>query len=368
MPPGAGGFGADQPRRPAGAPSVSAERRRVNPAKLFGLTIAALGALNFVFGFLPEVSAPRTSATLSVFAVGPAYVPILLLIAGLLALAAFLPGSERSRLAVAAVSVGGAAGAIVSLGTPGSFELFANPNQVSSGLGAILLVIFGIVQAVIAVGAYVVGADTPWRPRSGPERADPAAAPGYPPAPGPAGPIDPSLVGVYPPERPHDVGFPYPGPGVTTRPADQGGAVQSWTGRAASSDHRQATGYGTPGPTATSVIGGAMHPSGPVRPEEPVTGPQAVIGLETVRVDTRKVSAAGPPATTGAGGGEPSHQAVTGAGLSTTQPGDPGREAPDGAGEPTGAATSGDSAGASGPAGTIGSADDRSDDQRRSQS
>ena len=106
---------------------------------------------------------------MSVFAVGPAYVPILLLIAGLLALAAFLPGSERSRLAVAAVSVGGAAGAIVSLGTPGSFELFANPNQVSSGLGAILLVIFGIIQAVIAVGAYVVGADTLWKPRSGPD-------------------------------------------------------------------------------------------------------------------------------------------------------------------------------------------------------
>ena len=154
--------------------------RGVDPAKIFGLAVALLGALNFVWGFLPEVSAPRSGATLSVFAVGPAYVPILLLIAGLLALAAFLPGSERSRLAVAAVSVGGAAGAIVSLGTPGSFELFANPNQVSSGLGAILLVIFGIIQAVIAVGAYVVGADTLWKPRRGNGPAGPAPVTGRP--------------------------------------------------------------------------------------------------------------------------------------------------------------------------------------------
>ena len=237
--------------------------------------------------------------------------PILLLIAGLLALAAFLPGSERSRLAVAAVSVGGAAGAIVSLGTPGSFELFANPNQVSSGLGAILLVIFGIVQAVIAVGAYVVGADTLWKPRSGPAPADPAVAPANPAAfaaAGGGGPIDPGLVGVYPPQRPHDVGFPYSGRGVTTGPTDQGGAEQSWVGRGPSSGYSQNPGYGDLGQTVTSVSGGAMSAARPVT-AEPVTGPQIVIGMETVRVDTRKVSEAdvagdqdAPPTTQGVSG------------------------------------------------------------------
>ena len=110
-------------------PSASSIRRSCS-----GWPSPLLGALNFIWGFLPEITATRIDETLSVFAVGPAYVPILLLIAGLLALAAFLPGSERSRLAVAAVSVGGAAGAIVSLGTAGSVELSRHrPGEQGTG-------------------------------------------------------------------------------------------------------------------------------------------------------------------------------------------------------------------------------------------
>jgi hypothetical protein len=329
-PPAPGGVGLD---RPAGARSASGQRRRVDPAKILGLAVALLGALNFVFGFLPEVSAPRSGATLSVFAVGPAYVPILLLIAGLLALAAFLPGSERSRLAVAAVSVGGAAGAIVSLGTPGSFELFANPNQVSSGLGAILLVIFGIIQAVIAVGAYVVGADTLWKPRSGTGPAGPAPVQASPagwdprvPAPGP-GPIDPSLVGVYPAERPRDVDAGYQGRGGTTWPTDQDAGQQVWVNRGASGYPPSVPGYGRPGESAAPVGGGS--PSQPFYPEEPATGPQVVVGLETARVDTRTIAGDGSPAT---GSGQPA-AAVASAGdlvTPTAEPADhPGSGEPD---------------------------------------
>jgi hypothetical protein len=158
-----GGWGPGQSEQDTGPiPRVGGpaapDRVGFDPARLLGFAVAVLGALNFVFGFLPELTAARSNESLSVFAVGPAYVPVLLLIAGLLALAAFLPGSERSRLAVAAVSVGGAAGAIVSLGTAGSVELVTT-SQVGKGMGAILLVIFGIIQAVVAIGAYVVGAD-----------------------------------------------------------------------------------------------------------------------------------------------------------------------------------------------------------------
>jgi uncharacterized membrane protein len=133
----------------------------LSPAKLIGLGVAALGVLNFIWGFLPAVSTSASDlrdANLSVFAVGPAYVPILLLIAGLLAFGALLPGSDRSRLAVAAVAVGGAIGAIVALGTPGLIEI-ASSTQISKGLGLILLVVFGIVQAVLAIVGYVVGSD-----------------------------------------------------------------------------------------------------------------------------------------------------------------------------------------------------------------
>ena len=156
---GSAGFSA-----PAGQ-SGAASRAKLGPARLFGLVIAVLGALNFVFGFLPQLTASQIDESLSVYAVGPGYVPILLLIAGLLALAAFLPGSERSRLAVAAVSVGGAVGALISLGTTGSVEMLTTA-QVSKGMGAVLLTIFGIIQAVVAIAAYVVGADFGARPGS----------------------------------------------------------------------------------------------------------------------------------------------------------------------------------------------------------
>ena len=160
---------------PGAGPEGVPERQGVGVAKVLGLIVAALGAVNFIWGFLPELTASRSQESLSVFAVGPAYVPVLLLIGGLLALAALLPGTEVSRLSVAAVSVGGAAGAIVSLGTEGPVQLVST-TQVSKGMGAILLVIFGIVQAVVAIGAYVVGADgVQWGRRSA---AGTAAVPG----------------------------------------------------------------------------------------------------------------------------------------------------------------------------------------------
>jgi len=162
---GPDGSRGQPPYGPAATPPQN-RSAGLDPAKLLGLAVAGLGGLNFIWGFLPELTAPRIDADLSVFAVGPGYVPILLLIAGLLALAALLPGSERSRLAVAAVSVGGAAGAIVSLGTAGPLELLAT-GQVSKGLGAILLVVFGIIQAVVAIAGYVVGADFSQRASGG---------------------------------------------------------------------------------------------------------------------------------------------------------------------------------------------------------
>jgi hypothetical protein len=173
----AGGAADDTGPIPRQVADPGARRSSVDVAKALGLVVAALGALNFLFGFLPELTASRSQDSLSVFAVGPAYVPVLLLIGGLLALAALLPGGEVSRLAVAAVSVGGAAGAIVSLGTQGAVQLVSS-TQVSKGMGAILLVIFGIIQAVVAIGAYVVGADSvPWGRRAAPAG---GSAPGAP--------------------------------------------------------------------------------------------------------------------------------------------------------------------------------------------
>src|SRR5660397_72925 len=61
------------------------------------------------------------------------------------------------------VSAGGAIGAIVSLGTQDAVSGF---GQVNKGMGAILLVIFGLVQAVVALTAFVIGSGFVATPRS----------------------------------------------------------------------------------------------------------------------------------------------------------------------------------------------------------
>ncbi len=210
-----------------GATGAPGPRRSVDLARLLVLIVAGLGVLNFIWGFLPELTATRSQDSLSVFAVGPAYVPVVLLIGGLLALAVLLPGREVSAPAVAAVSIGGAAGALVSLGTEGPVQLVSS-SQVSKGSGAILLVIFGIIQAVVATGAHLMGADgQQWirarRAAVGRAGAGPAGAPavpggaaavpggggraaaGYPPSPGAPGPtvVQPGWVNPAP-RPPHD--------------------------------------------------------------------------------------------------------------------------------------------------------------------
>ena len=250
-------------------------------ARLLGLSLATLGGLNFVLGFLPQYSAPGdyfSGENVSVFTVGPDYVPILLLIAGLLALAAFLPGSERSRLAVAAVSVGGAAGAIVSLGLTGPAEA----GQVTKGMGAILLVIFGIIQAVVAVGAYVVGAGIGKPSPTGADRVG-AGQPG----PGQPGP---GLVGPGPGAAAAPVGVGVASDRVPWQPSGATASAPGWVGSSVG-------GYATHAPAAPAhstamPIGYPVVP-GPAADETP-TGPQVVLGREPDRDDPRRRSPQGP--------------------------------------------------------------------------
>ena len=334
---------------------------RSDAAKLMGLGVGALGVLNFVWGFLPEVSTSNASlrdAGLSVFAVGPAYVPILLLIAGLLALGVLLPERPPTRFAVAAVSVGGAIGALVALGVPGSIEVFGNPSQVSSGLGAILLVVFGIVQAVLAIAAYVAGAGLVGGAAAG---LDPAA--GHAVAPSTSGPAG------YSRAAPGSATFAnrQSGPIVPAPPgwqqADPGAVQPGWFG--------PPSGPGPGGyPVARSSFGpGAQYPPpggrGPYR-EEPATGPQAVVGADTMAGESDQRWADGPdpdaPEVTGpAGGGQRSDTFTTGsagetgraAGGLTREPSGPGRDPARPAGWPAGAG--GEPTGSTGEGGETGS-------------
>jgi Family of unknown function (DUF5336) len=223
--------------------------------------VAVLGVLNFICGFLPEIVAARTDISLSVYAVGPAYAPILLLVAGLLALAPFIPGSGPTRLVVAALSVGAAAGAIVSLGTAGSVELVTT-SQVSKGLGAILLVVFGIVQAVVAIGAYIMGTDVS------------------------TGSADRSIVGAPVVAAPGS-SVPFGGQPGWER-VQYGPVVGTYSGAAG---YPSPPGYPSPAQYARPETepGRTAHPA-PSRSsyaEEPATGPQIVVGTESYRGDPR---------------------------------------------------------------------------------
>jgi len=192
----------------------------------------------------------------------------------LLALGTLLPGSKVSRLAVAAVSIGGAAGAIVSLGTEGPVQLVSS-SQVSKGMGAILLAIFGIIQAVVAVGAYVMGADAQrWirarraavgragaAPADPPHTAGPAgagwpAAGGYPPNPAAGGPAVVQPGWVNPAPRP-------PANDPRNAPADDRptGPQQVVVGTETRHDRPEppATPGAAPAAAPTAAAGGAGH-------------------------------------------------------------------------------------------------------------
>ena len=234
------------------------------------MAVVALGLLNFICGFLPELALPQSTTTqgsLSVFSIGPAYVPILLLTAGLLAMTAFLPGEERASFAVAAVSSGGAIGAIVSLGTQDAVSGF---GQVSKGMGAILLVIFGIIQAVVALTAFVIGSGLALNPRAAgqspgltgsgvpaPAGATPAAHPAA--APGPAQPYPGQPYPGQPPGQPFP-GQSYPGQGWPA-PAGRPGAAGDVP--AQGSAGWAPAGYG-PVPSTPARQAGPGGPGGPV--------------------------------------------------------------------------------------------------------
>lgn len=129
--------------------------------------VALLGIVNLMAGFLPEVSLPEATrnaaASVSVYAVGPGWVPLLLLVGGLLAAGALLPGGADLRFAAAAVSVAGAIGAVIGLGIPNGFEQLLG-NGRGNGAGALLLFVVGTIQAVVAIAAHVMGSGPPQPP------------------------------------------------------------------------------------------------------------------------------------------------------------------------------------------------------------
>ena len=127
--------------------------------KILALSVAVLGLLNFIWGFLPAVSLPDgtpDSVPTSVFGIGPAYLPVLFLIAGFLALGPWEPNGTKAPFVVAVISSVSAIAAVIAVIVDNIYS--TQSDEVGVGIGLILLLIFGILQAVAAITSWLFDA------------------------------------------------------------------------------------------------------------------------------------------------------------------------------------------------------------------
>lgn len=262
--PGPQGGGQQGPGgSPYGAPAQKAPKPPKAPGKpvdlgrILPLALAALGLLAFIFGFLHALTIGDDSlgaVKYSVYQV-QGWLPILLVVVGLLGVAPLLPGGKKYTLPTALLSIAGLLGAITAL-TSG---VSASGSSVSRGAGLILLLIVALLQAAIAVYAWLTesGAIKPATANFGSGSSSSGSGK---PGSGGAGPgqLPPVFVpsggqpGTQPSSGDRNTGsYPPGGFGVSQGPAPEAGGYGGY----------QPTGYrpsGTPGDT----YGGAQPAGG----------------------------------------------------------------------------------------------------------
>lgn len=147
------GQGPQQPPQGYGPPPpAGGGGPKLALAQILHLVVAGLGLLNLFLGFAPL--ARETGFYGAAFG----WVPALLFVGGLLALPAILPGAEKKAgIASVAVVLGAALGFL--------FTVFAGDFEIEAG--GIMMLIFGLIQAAIAVAAYLfeVGVIKPPQPQ-----------------------------------------------------------------------------------------------------------------------------------------------------------------------------------------------------------
>jgi len=272
--------------------------------KILALSVAGLGVLNFIWGFLPAVSLPDgapDSVPTSFYGLGYGYLPVLLFVAGLLALGPWEPKGRNLAFPVAVIS---AVTAIAAVATWISDSIYSSESGTGKGIGLILLGIFAILQALAALGSWLFDAGILK------QGGKPAAVVGggfAPPGPGSPGP------GSHAP-GPHGPGQQGPGP--------HGGPGQQGPGQ-------QGPGQQGPGQQGYAVPGGYGGPSGPGGPsgagQHGASGPGQPSGPAQGGPSQGGAPAQyGPFGSSGPQGGEPSFGAQGGyAPQAPVAPGDP---------------------------------------------
>ena len=151
--PGHQGAGGGQYGAPSAPKAPKAPRKPVDLGRILPLSLAALGLLAFIFGFLHALTIGDDGAASVKYSVYQlqGWLPILLVIVGLLGVAPLLPGGRKYTLPTALLSIAGLLGAITAL-TSG---VSAAGSSVSRGAGLILLLIVALLQAAVAVYAWL---------------------------------------------------------------------------------------------------------------------------------------------------------------------------------------------------------------------
>jgi len=185
--------------------------------KVLAMILGLLGVLAYFFGFLPFLSysngAGDDRVSVSVYGAGPSYLPILLLIVGLLACALFLPGGRKYSLPVAVLAIAGLLSAIAVMVSKNLFDRLADSTGGTAaskiGIGMILLLVVALVQAAAAVYGWLADSGTlkanfgnsSVGGGTGNARAVSQSVPNFPPGPGGSGGSGPAQGGFggYPP-------------------------------------------------------------------------------------------------------------------------------------------------------------------------
>ena len=143
---GPGGYSGQGPQQPQPGPGyghpVGGGQRQLNIPGIAYLVTAGLGVLNLFLGFAP------LSGKVSFYESLAGWVPALLLISGLTALFNIVPGDAKPAMWPAIFAAGGT--------IPFLFTVFQADGDL--GTGGVMILIFGILQLLAAVGAYLLDA------------------------------------------------------------------------------------------------------------------------------------------------------------------------------------------------------------------
>ena len=180
--PSGSGSGAGGSAGPMGPPRAKPQAG-VDLARILSLAIGVLGVLAFFFGFLSAWKADQQGADLSISVYGTAgaYLPILLLLIGLLAVAPLVPKGGRYTLPTALLALVGFLAALTQLiSGDGSYG-----GSLSVGAGLILLIVVSLLQAGAAAYAWLTESGT-LKPAGATPRAPRPKKQAGPPEPGQA--------------------------------------------------------------------------------------------------------------------------------------------------------------------------------------